>query len=58
VGRPAAISHLAWERLCAARQRPDEAAEAHRAARAVLERVKTGLRDAALGASLERTFSS
>lgn len=56
VGNPTQLwrTHVAWGRLCAARHRHEEADVAYRAARAVLERVKAGLRDPMLRASVER----
>jgi tetratricopeptide (TPR) repeat protein len=54
IGNPTQLwkTHAAWGRLHAARQRPDAAREAYRAASAVIERVRAGLRDPGLRASL------
>jgi tetratricopeptide (TPR) repeat protein len=54
VGNPGQLwkTHVALGRLQAARQRPDAAGEAYRAACAVLDRVKASLRDPALRDSL------
>ena len=45
-------THLVRARLLTARRRPDEARDAYRAARAVLEHITAGLREPALRASL------
>jgi tetratricopeptide (TPR) repeat protein len=56
IGNPTQLwkTQLAWGELCAVRHRPDEAADAYRAARVVLERVKAGLQDPGLRATLEQ----
>ncbi len=56
IGNPTQLwkTHGAWGRFCAVRRRPNEAGEAYRAARAVLGRVKAGLQDPALRASLDQ----
>jgi tetratricopeptide (TPR) repeat protein len=56
IGNPTQLwkTQLAWGQFCTARQRPDEAGEAYRAARAVLEQVKAGVQDPALRACLEQ----
>ena len=57
LGNPSQLwrTHAAWGRVCAARHRSDEARQAYRAARDVLERIKAGLSEAALRATLERS---
>jgi hypothetical protein len=54
IGNPTQLwkTHAAWGRLHAARQHPDAAREAYRAAGAVLEHVQAGLRDPGLRTSL------
>jgi tetratricopeptide (TPR) repeat protein len=56
IGNPTQLwkTQFAWGRVCAARGRPDEAGDAYRAARTVLDRVKTNLQDPALRATLEQ----
>jgi DNA-binding NtrC family response regulator/tetratricopeptide (TPR) repeat protein len=54
IGNPTQLwkTQLVRARLSTARQRPDEAGDAYRAARAVLDRVTAGLQDPALRTSL------
>ncbi len=54
IGNPTQLwkTQLVRARLSTARGRPDEAADAYRAARAVLERISAGLQEPALRASL------
>jgi tetratricopeptide (TPR) repeat protein len=57
IGNPRQLwtTHAALGRVHAARGRPDAAAEACRAARSVIDRVKASLKDAGLRASLEQS---
>jgi class 3 adenylate cyclase/tetratricopeptide (TPR) repeat protein len=57
VGNPTQLwkTHVALGRLPSATGRRREAAESYRSAREILERMKLGLRDEALGSSLERS---
>ena len=56
IGNPTQLwkTELAWGELCAVRHRPDEASDAYRAARAVVERLKAGLQDPRLRTTLEQ----
>ena len=54
IGNPTQVwkTQLAWARLWDARRRPDQAGDAYRAARTILERIMAGLQDPALRATL------